>query len=90
MLYHVAIDLAASGLFGAASIPAGTSVSGPAVDCPRLATPFKRTSHLMPRLAATSLDFVLRLLLYWGAAHVFRKVRAQDHPSRFDTASRRM
>jgi hypothetical protein len=32
----------------------------------------------MPRLAATSLDFVLRLLLYWGAAHVYRKVCAQE------------
>jgi hypothetical protein len=89
-LYHVAIDLAASGLFGTASLPAGMSVSGSAVGSPRPATSFKRTPGLMPRLAATSLDFVLRLLLYWGAAHVFRKVRAQDHPSRFDTASRRM
>jgi hypothetical protein len=78
MLHHVAIDLAASSLFGAAQPPAGALASGQAVDYPRPAKPLKRTSDPMPRLAAASLDFVLRLLLYWGMAYVLHKIRVQD------------
>jgi hypothetical protein len=79
MLHHIAIDLAASSLFGAAQLRAGASASGQAVDSPRLTKPLKRTSDPMPRLAAASLDFVLRLFLYWGMAYILHKIRAQDH-----------
>jgi hypothetical protein len=79
MLHHIAIDLAASSLFGAAQLRAGASASGQAVDSPRLTKPLKRTSDPMPRLAAASLDFVLRLFLCWGMAYILHKIRAQDH-----------
>jgi hypothetical protein len=47
MLHHIAIDLAASSLFGAAQLLAGPSPSGHAVDSPRLAKLLKRTPDLI-------------------------------------------
>lgn len=47
MLHHIAIDFAASSLFGAAQLFAGPSASGQAVDSPRLAKLLKRTSDLI-------------------------------------------
>jgi hypothetical protein len=47
MLHHIAIELAASNLFGAAQLFAGASAFGQAVDSPRLAKPLKRKSDLI-------------------------------------------
>ena len=81
MLHSVPIALAAASLFGAAPLPA--DALGPPADVlgsrqARLAKPLKRTAGPLPRLAASSLDFVLRLYLYLGLICVVLKMRAQD------------
>jgi hypothetical protein len=47
MLHHIALDFAASSLFGAAQLFAGPSASGQPVDSPRRAKLLKRTSDLI-------------------------------------------
>jgi len=70
MLHHIAIDLAASSLFGAPQLANRQAAGSPTL---------RRTPDPMPRLLVASLDFALRLLLYWGMAHVLHKIRTQDH-----------
>jgi hypothetical protein len=47
-----------------------------AIDLPQLAKPLNRTPGLLPGMTAVSLNFVLRLFLYWGMTLLLRNLAA--------------
>jgi hypothetical protein len=79
MLLYIPGALAAASMFGAAPLRSDTEDRRRAVDLPGMGKPLNATSPPLPRLATSTFDFALRLLLYWGMTYALRKMRAQDH-----------
>jgi hypothetical protein len=73
MLHSIPVALAAASLL----VPAPPPVDAVRpIDLPRLAKPLNRTPGLLPGMTAVSLNFVLRLLLYWGMTLLLRNLAA--------------
>jgi hypothetical protein len=73
MLHSIPVALATASLPVPAPPPADAVRT---IDLARLAKPLNRTPGLLPHMTAASLNFVLRLFLYWGMALLLRKLLA--------------
>jgi hypothetical protein len=73
MIQSIPVVLATASLLVRAPRPADAV---PAIDLPRLAKPLNRTPGLLPGMTAMSLNFVLRLFLYWGMTLLLRNLAA--------------
>lgn len=73
MLYSIPVALVTASLPVPAPPPVDAAVR--AIDLPRLAKPL-RTPGLLPSMTAVSLNFVLRLFLYWGMTLLLRNIAA--------------
>lgn len=72
MLYSIPVALVTASL----PVPAPPPVDAVrAIDLPRLAKPLNRTPG-PPSMTAVSLNFVLRLFLYWGMTLLLRNLAA--------------